>query len=47
MEAFAQDLKDMGYEHVELVDTRKDIFGSEAKAKAVMLGGSRLLKGRK
>ena len=47
MEAFAQRLRDMGYEYVELVDTRKDIFGSEAKAKAVMLGGSRLLKGKK
>ncbi len=47
MEAFAQKLRDMGYEKVELVDTRKEIFGSEAKAKAVMLGGSRLLKGRK
>jgi ubiquinone/menaquinone biosynthesis C-methylase UbiE len=47
MEAFAQKLRDMGYEEVELVDTRETIFGSEAKANAVMLGGSRLLKGRK
>lgn len=47
METFAQKLRDMGYEEVELVDTRETIFGSEAKAKAVMLGGSRLLKGRK
>ena len=47
MEAFAQKLRDMGYERVELVDTRVPIFGSEAKAKSVMLGGSRLLKGRK
>ncbi len=47
MEAFAQKLRDMGYEEVELVDTREAIFGSEAKANAVMLGGSRLLKGRK
>ena len=47
MEAFAQKLRDMGYEKVELIDTRKAIFGSEAKAKAVMLGGSRLLRGRK
>jgi len=37
----------MGYEEVELVDTRAPIFGTEAKAKAVMLGESRLLKGRK
>ena len=47
MEAFAQKLRDMGYEEVELVDTRVPIFGSEAKAKAVMLGGSRLLRGKK
>ena len=47
MEAFVQKLRDMGYEKVELIDTRETIFGSEAKAKAVMLGGSRLLKGRK
>ena len=47
METFAQRLRDTGYEYVELVDTRKDMFGSEAKAKAVMLGGSRLLKGKK
>lgn len=47
MEAFAQKLRDMGYEEVELVDTRETIFGSEARAKAVMLGGSRLLRGRK
>ena len=47
MEAFAQKLRDMGYEEVELVDTREAIFGSEARAKAVMLGGSRLLRGRK
>ena len=47
MEAFAQKLRDMGYSEVELVDTRETIFGSEAKANAVMLGGSRLLRGRK
>lgn len=47
MEAFVQKLRDMGYEEVELVDTRETIFGSEARAKAVMLGGSRLLRGRK
>ena len=47
MEAFAQKLRDAGYEKVELVDTRETIFGSEARAKAVMLGSSRLLKGKK
>ena len=47
MEAFAQKLRDMGYEKVELIDTREAIFGSEARANAVMLGGSRLLRGRK
>ena len=47
MEAFAQKLRGMGYEKVELIDTREAIFGSEARAKAVMLGGSRLLRGRK
>ena len=47
MPAFAQKLRDMGYEEVELIDTREAIFGSEAKARAVMLGESRLLRGRK
>ena len=47
MEAFAQKLRDMGYEEVRLVDTAKEAFGSHRRAAMMMLGESRMLVGRK
>ena len=47
MEAFAQSLRDMGYEDVRLIDTAKEAFGSRRRAAMMMLGDSRLLVGRK
>ena len=46
MVAFAQKLRDMGYEEVRLVDTVREIFGHRRAAR-LMLGASRLLVGRK
>ena len=47
MEAFAQELRDMGYADVHLIDTAQDAFGSHRRAAAMMLGASRMLVGRK
>ncbi|WP_457791403.1 class I SAM-dependent methyltransferase [Anaeromassilibacillus sp. SJQ-5] len=47
MEAFAQRLRDMGYQEVRLIDTAKEAFGSRRRAALMMLGDSRLLVGRK
>ncbi len=47
MEAFAQKLRDMGYEDVRLVNMSKLVFGSERRANMMMLGNSRMLVGRK
>ena len=47
MEAFAQELRDMGYADVRLVDTAQEAFGSHSRAAAMMLGASRMLVGRK
>ena len=47
MEAFAQRLRDMGYEDVRLIDTAKEAFGSRRRAALMMLGDSKLLVGRK
>ena len=47
MEAFAQRLRDMGYEEVRLIDTVTEAFGSRRRAALMMLGDSRLLVGRK
>ena len=47
MEAFAQELRDMGYADVRLIDTAQDAFGSHRRAAAMMLGASRMLVGRK
>ena len=47
MEAFAQRLRDMGYEEVRLVDTATEVFGSRRRAAMMMLGDSRMLVGRK
>ena len=47
MEAFAQRLRDMGYEEVRLIDTAKEAFGSRRRAALMMLGNSMLLVGRK
>ena len=47
MEAFVQKLRDMGYADVRLIDTSEQIFGSYTRAEAMMLGGSKLLVGRK
>ena len=47
MEAFAQELRDMGYEDVQLIDTAQEAFGSRRRAAMMMLGDSRMLAGRK
>ena len=47
MEAFAQELRDMGYEDVHLIDTAQEAFGSRRRAAMMMLGDSRMLVGRK
>lgn len=47
MEAFAQKLRDMGYEDVRLIDTAKEAFGSRRRAAMMLLGESRMLVGRK
>ena len=47
MKAFAQELRDMGYEDVRLIDTAQEAFGSRRRAAMMMLGDSRMLAGRK
>ena len=47
MEEFAQELRDMGYQEVRLVDTAEEVFGSHRRAAMMMLGSSQLLVGRK
>ena len=47
MDAFAQELRDMGYEDVRLIDTAQEAFGSRRRAAMMMLGDSRMLVGRK
>lgn len=47
MEAFAQKLRDMGYQEVRLIDTAQEVFGSRRRAALMMLGESRMLVGRK
>ena len=47
MEKFAQELRDMGYQEVRLVDTAGEVFGSRRRAVMMMLGESRMLVGRK
>ena len=47
MEAFAQELRDIGYEDVHIIDTAQEAFGSRRRAAMMMLGDSRMLAGRK
>ena len=47
MEAFAQQLRDLGYQEVRLIDTAREAFGSRRRAAMMMLGESRMLVGRK
>ena len=47
MDAFAQKLREMGYQDVRLIDTAEEAFGSHRRAAMLMLGSSRLLVGRK
>lgn len=47
MDAFAQKLRDMGFEEVRFVDTAQEVFGSRRRAALMMLGESRMLVGRK
>ena len=47
MEAFAQDLREAGFQEVRLVDTATEVFGSQRRAAMMMLGDSRMLVGRK
>ncbi len=47
MQAFADKLRSMGYEKVELIDTTKGMFMSPFEAKWMGLSGSALLVGKK
>lgn len=47
MDAFIQQLKDMGYEKAELYDTTDGLFMSPKEAKLLCLAGSKLLIGKK
>lgn len=47
MEAFARKLREMGFEHVRLVDTATEIFGSPGKSALLFLPNSTMLVGRK
>ena len=47
MEAFAESLRQKGYEKVELIDTSHGLFMSPGEAKWLALAGSVLLTGRK
>ena len=47
MEAFAQDLREAGFQEVRLVDTATEVFGSQRWAAMMMLGESQMLVGRK
>ena len=40
METFAQELRDMGYEDVHIIDTAQEAFGSRRRAAMMMLGDS-------
>ena len=43
----AQELRDMGYTEVRLIDMAQEAFGSRRRAAMMMLGDSRMLVGRK
>lgn len=47
MQAFAEELRQAGYEKVELIDTTNGMFMSKKEAMFMELGGSTLLVGRK
>ena len=47
MEAFVKNLKELGYEKTEIIDTTNGMFMSPKEAKFLMLGGSSLLVGKK
>ena len=47
MEKFVQELRNMGYVDVRLIDTAQEAFGSSQRAATMMLGNSRMLVGRK
>ena len=47
MEAFAQSLRDKGYEDVRLVNTAQEVFGSQKRAALLFLPHSTMLVGRK
>ena len=47
MNAFAQKLRDLGFERVEYVETAAPIFGSKRRAAMMMLGDSAMIVGRK
>jgi len=47
MNAFADQLKQEGYEDVRLIDTTDDVFMKRKEAVWLDLGGSTLLVGRK
>ena len=47
MQAFVQQLKDMGYEHVELIDTTDGLFMTHWEATWMALTGSAILVGKK
>lgn len=47
IQAFAQKLRDMGYERVEVIDTADGMFMTRKESRTMLLGGSTLLVGKK
>ena len=47
MQQFCADLRAMGYESVELIDTTNGLFMSRSEATKLFLSGSAVLVGRK
>ena len=47
MKKFVKELKDQGYEEVELIDTTNGMFMDKKEASVLFLSGSTLLRGRK
>ncbi len=47
MNAFVNQLKDMGFSEVQYVETASEIFGSKRRAAMMMLGNSAMIVGKK
>lgn len=47
MNAFVEELRDIGFAEVQYVETAEKIFGSKQRAAMMMLGNSAMIVGRK